>query len=944
MELQDAAGQHFAGTCTGLLLRFVEAKAGADAVADVVRTAGVTRSIDDLNDDTKWLSYAEFRALLEAAAALLGGPRPFDDLHELSLVGGNMPEATEMLQALGSPGVLFKAVEDGNGIMSVITGAGLVHEVSSTEFLLGYRFLEGFEPFPAFCSFTTGLNGMTPKLFGLGIDHLEEERCVFRGDDHCVVRIRWQDANEESELELLRMKLALAESRAEAFRETVTGLVSDDDLETILQRAVTSAARAMRAPAFVLALEPLPWRSQRVFGHGMDAEQAEKVAAAILEERDLGVPAFVVDVASNKRSYGKLVAVDPLGNISEVDLPVLRAYGRLAATALDSATALEESRRQAASARALLALSRELAEVTTTEQMAANVARATPLVVDCDTAAVAMVDPDGVARVRGLFGLSSDLEHYVLGVEFPVDPELGFEFLIERRETASGDTRAVLEAVGCEALANIPVIIDGAPSAYLVVGVREDAARLTDNPELNDQLRGLAGQVSTALQNSRLLDQIRHQALHDALTGLPNRALVLDRAEHLLARTRRTHTSVAALFIDLDGFKDVNDTLGHAAGDQLLKSFANRLTAALRESDTIARLGGDEFVVLTEGGSLDAGPELVAQRVLDVLQEPFFVDGREAPLRVGASIGIAVGDRATAGELLRDADVALYEAKAAGKGCYVLFAPEMHTAVTDRLTLEMDLRGAIDRGEFFLVYQPIFDLRNETITGAEALIRWQHPERGVVRPDLFIPLLEDSGMIEEVGRWVLQEATRQTAEWHAAGNDLYISVNVSARQLEHDRLVDDVRQALEASGLPATSLIVEITETTIMRDAQGTVKRLTKLKELGVRVAIDDFGTGYSSLAYLQQFPVDALKIDRSFINAIADSPESGALIHTLVQLGKTLGLETLAEGIEDRHQMDRLQLESCDSGQGFLFARPLSPDDLERFLAESRSAATPVG
>jgi EAL domain-containing protein (putative c-di-GMP-specific phosphodiesterase class I) len=275
----------------------------------------------------------------------------------------------------------------------------------------------------------------------------------------------------------------------------------------------------------------------------------------------------------------------------------------------------------------------------------------------------------------------------------------------------------------------------------------------------------------------------------------------------------------------------------------------------------------------------------------------------------------------------------------------MIFAPEMQTAVRDRLELEMDLRAALDLDQYFLVYQPIFDLRSGNITGVEALLRWSHPERGIVQPNDFIPLLEETGLIVDVGSWVLSEACRQTAVWHSLGHTIDISVNVSARQMESDRLITDVATALALTGIDPGCLTIEITETTIMRDADATAVRLHLLKALGVRVAIDDFGTGYSSLAYLRQFPVDALKIDRSFINAIADSTEAGALIHTLVNLGKALGLETLAEGIEDRHQFNRLRNEDCDSGQGFLFARPLSPEALmdvlsdagasDRFLAE---------
>jgi diguanylate cyclase (GGDEF)-like protein len=433
--------------------------------------------------------------------------------------------------------------------------------------------------------------------------------------------------------------------------------------------------------------------------------------------------------------------------------------------------------------------------------------------------------------------------------------------------------------------------------------------------------------------------ELRHQSLHDALTGLPNRVLALDRAEQMLARARRQQIPVAALYIDIDGFKHVNDTFGHAAGDELLRTVATRLQGVVREGDTAARLSGDEFVVLVEGSALDAGPELVAERLLEVLRRPYEMDGQMVrQLSLTASIGIALGERANAAELLSDADVALYEAKAAGKNRYMLFQSSMQTAARDRLTLEMDLAEALEQHQLFLQYQPTFDLQSERVIGVEALIRWNHPTRGVIAPIEFIPIAEESGLIVPIGRWVLQEACMQAAHWYGDGHRIGMAVNVSGRQLDHDELIEDVRNALADSGLDPTTLTLEITETTLMRDAEATAKRLHMLKQLGVRIAIDDFGTGYSSLAYLRQFPVDALKIDRSFISGIAGSKGSAALIHTLVQLGKTLDIETLAEGIEEQSQLETLQREHCDHGQGFLFSRPLNVDAVEKFLDADRS------
>jgi diguanylate cyclase (GGDEF)-like protein len=435
--------------------------------------------------------------------------------------------------------------------------------------------------------------------------------------------------------------------------------------------------------------------------------------------------------------------------------------------------------------------------------------------------------------------------------------------------------------------------------------------------------------------------ELRHQANHDALTGLPNRVLALDRAEQMLARARRGQLPIAALYLDVDGFKQLNDTFGHTAGDEFLQVVAERLQTVIRESDTVARLNGDEFVVLLDSSTLDAGPQMVAERILEVVREPYEVDpafGRQLSLTV--SIGVAYGLRGNAETLLADADVALNVAKSSGKNRYVVFQSGMQTAAQDRLRLEMDLGLALENDELFLVYQPTFDLQSERTVGAEALLRWRHPIRGLIAPDAFIPIAEDSGLILPIGLWVLDRACRQAARWRQQGHELGMSVNVSAVQLEDDEFVLDVQRALDGSGLEPSALTLEITETTLMRDADATARRLEALKEVGVRIAIDDFGTGYSSLAYLRQFPVDSLKIDRSFIRGIAGSSQSVALIHTLVRLGKTLSLETLAEGIEDRDQLHALQLQECDYGQGYLFARPLEVEELEQFLdAQDRRA-----
>jgi len=433
---------------------------------------------------------------------------------------------------------------------------------------------------------------------------------------------------------------------------------------------------------------------------------------------------------------------------------------------------------------------------------------------------------------------------------------------------------------------------------------------------------------------TRREEELAFLATHDPLTGLPNRTLILDRVEQMLARSSRSQTPVAALFIDLDNFKSINDTLGHGVGDELLQAVTARLKAVVRQADALGRLGGDEFVVIAEELSMDAGPELVAERLLTALEPPFKLGpNEEICLTVSASIGIAAGERTSAGDLLRDADIAMYRAKWDGRNRYAVFETGMQDTVQNRMELEMDLREALGNDEFVLAYQPTLDLSNMRPTGVEALIRWQHPVRGLVQPDAFIPLLEETGLITEIGRWVLREACRQAAAWHRVGHPITMAVNVSGRQLDTDELTVDIEEALAQSGLEPAALTIEITETTLMRNVEETAGRLAAIKELGVRIAIDDFGTGYSSLAHLQRFPVDALKIDRSFIAGLKHNKEGETLIHTLVQLGKALSIETFAEGIEQQQELSLLRAEDCDSGQGFLFARPMDAAAAETFF-----------
>jgi diguanylate cyclase (GGDEF)-like protein len=923
-------GRDFGGLYVRLLLELVEWQLGQSGVTAVLTAAGDGRPVEVLSDDATWHSYQQFRRLLTAASECLGSPEELLRVGDLPTVGaGSKPEVTALYQAFGSPMEMTLSV--GDGAMSPAVSMS-TEVLGPTDLVVRYELVDGLEPFVELCRFLAGLAPLSCRIFGIQPE-VSIIGCVHDGDEVCATRLVWDETVDLSgQLEFTRFQLGVAESRLEFLQRTVGDIVSTDDLDTVMGRIVEAAGRSMTATGFVLEVKDPTRGGARLYAHGVDRD----LVTGVVELADAGrEDCLIVDVASGQRTFGRFIVVEPAGG-GHFGQPALQSYARLAATALESAFALEEARRHAAMSRALLELSTSLAELSTPGELATRLVQAMPAVIDCDCALVMLVR-DGVARVAAHYGFESEDPDQLNAFEGLLRQHDLADVVVRSLTAPSPRTKPIMEAAGLHAMAAAPILLDGVLIGVLVAGVRSEAHRIEADPFVAERFKGLAGHAAVALRNSRLVDQIRYQSLHDPLTDLPNRALILDRAGQMMARAERNRHTAAVLFIDLDGFKEVNDTLGHGSGDELLQQVSGRLSAVARRSDTVGRIGGDEFVVLVEDAVQDVGVEAVAQRMLDVLGEPFQLSSRERPIAVQASIGIAIGEKCTASEMLRDADIALYAAKAAGKGCYRVFAPEMQEEIWLRAELSEALAGALERDEFYLVYQPILDLDAETTTGVEALLRWNHPDRGLITPDEFIPLLEQSGHIVEVGKWVIDQACRQAAEWHREGLQIDMSVNASIRQLERADFPAHIAGALHSTGLPPRSLIVEITETAIMRDTDSTVAVLHQLKKLGVRVAIDDFGTGYSSLAYLRQFPVDALKIDRSFIATMTETPAAGQLIHTLVQLGKALQLETLAEGIEHHNQLERLQVEGCASGQGYMFSAPLPATEVTEFLRRQR-------
>jgi len=434
--------------------------------------------------------------------------------------------------------------------------------------------------------------------------------------------------------------------------------------------------------------------------------------------------------------------------------------------------------------------------------------------------------------------------------------------------------------------------------------------------------------------------KMEHLAQHDFLTGLPNRLLFHDRLSQAIAYAKRNSIKLAVLFLDLDNFKHINDSLGHAVGDKLLESVASRLVSQVRQSDTVSRLGGDEFVVLVLEDTLAEHATIIAEKILHALAEPHHLAGHE--LHIATSIGISLfpADGDNAEELLKNADAAMYHAKKRGKGNYQLFNSVMNALAVERQTTEVELRRAVARNEFLVHYQPKVDLASGRVTGAEALVRWAHPDKGMVFPEAFIPIAEESGLIIAVGNMVLREACRQAKAWLDQGMPPFsIAVNVSALEFRNKQFVANLREVLADTGLEARFLQIELTESVLMRNVESSSAILQELKHIGVQLAVDDFGTGYSSLSYLSQFPIDVLKIDQSFVQNISANKDNGIIVNAVIGMGASLRQRVVAEGVETQEQLSFLNQHHCAEGQGYLFSAPVSAEEFGRYFRANAAA-----
>ena len=788
----------------------------------------------------------------------------------------------------------------------------------------------------------------------------------------------------ETRIAQLRSQLEQMSERLEGVFSTAAELLGEEDIDTLLARITSRAAHAVSAPKYLLVVRTSPEAPVQLHHHGFEDVEAQVLANELWRDvpDDGGGSRLIVDIASSRRRYGRLAAVFPPGvRYFESERRMLALYAGYAATALDVVTALDEARASDATRRALLEFSGALAHLTSTDAVAQLLADSATSVLGCDHATVMLWDGARsalVVRARTAWPISPGAPVGAPRASVPDQPpapgstpgtDAGDEanrladaltiedtplmgHLMETRSIVVIDRftqdpvlRQILDRTGTEASVVAPLI---AADEFLgVVAANFVTPRppsVTRGRDLHERLSGLADQAAMSLQNARLLERISHMAWHDVLTGLPNRRLLEDRVRQELARARRAGEGLCMFFIDLDQFKRVNDTMGHATGDELIRQVGQRLCETVRRQDTVARLGGDEFAVLLPGLSDREAVEQLAQRSLEALHAPYDVFGRE--VRASGSIGVALAPQhgTTYDELLNHADEAMYRSKALGRDTFHLYAQDDAPA-TGEVDLEDELRTALELGEFFLLYQPYIDLKTTQVVGVEALVRWRHPRRGVLEPEAFIPVAESSNLIVALDTWVLEEACQQLRRWaDASMPPLRLSVNLASRDLANPELFENVRHSLAGARLDPSLLELEITQRVVLDETGVAPRNIEQLRRLGVRFSIDDFGTGNSSMSRIGSFPVSTLKIDESFVQVLGPEAESSSLVAAIISMAHRLGLDVVAEGVETSNQSKVLLQRGCTTAQGFFFSPPLLPGDVERMLEGTEALAGQAG
>jgi diguanylate cyclase (GGDEF)-like protein len=926
-----------------MTLAYVRRAVGDDAVAEVLNRAGVSADDPRLATEEEWVPLGMAAAIAAAAADICREPAIGQRIGDQYFLHHQNNGVSNFLLAEGTPAAALDLAVSFASRMSASRQFHIV-ETSDTRAIIEGRPGVATGPSRFFCEMAATYFGRIPSMFGAP-SSVVHGRCIDAGDPCCELVVRWDRPVEllAEDAELRRGIADEAIARFEDFQAMSAELAEADDVHTVLERVVRRLSIAVMAPRFLISVEPRVGDQVEVASVGFDDTAAVGAASAALwagTTTDTTGLVLSAPIASAHRHYGYLAAYLPDDAVQlHIDERLLHAYAGHATSAVERAVSIEDARRSHQTATALLALAGSLAAATTVEDVCRQLAAAVPDVAGSDVGAVWLWDaPSGTFRLHGW------TESWLT----PVRREIRAEELLALAHIAD-DPRpivldvhdedplicSILEEWGVHEGYAAPILLRGEFLGFVTAASTTPTATDAARAWVLERLGALADHASTALDSSMLLEQIRHQALHDALTGLPNRSLAETRAQEALAAARRSGDGVALLFVDLDRFKNVNDTLGHSAGDELIRQVAGRLAACVGTNGIVARLGGDEFFVLLPSVHAAATAVAVADAIIESVRQPFEVSGR--PLYISASVGIACypdhgPDYMT---LMRHADAAMYQAKAYGRSTYAVHTDGFSTERRARLQLESELHLALERDELVVHYQPQVDLLTDRVVGVEALVRWQHPTHGLVGPDAFLSIAEDSGVIVDIDAWVRRRALTQAKVWCDAGLELRMALNLSTRDLRKPDIVDDLRGVIESVGVRADLVELEITDRVVMSN-DDLPQVMDHLRTLGTRLAIDDFGTGNSVLSRLQHCPVDVLKIDRTFINELHGEHADARLVNALISMAHALGLSVVGEGVETEVQADILRRYGCDVGQGFLWSRAVLADQIEELVART--------
>ncbi|MEP6659567.1 MAG: EAL domain-containing protein [Acidimicrobiales bacterium] len=944
-----ASQRQIKGALAKMVLSYVRRVLGQDAVDAVLAAACDEEAIGPLLAPGSWISTTETLRIAAEAARICGeeniGRRTGEEMMRVSRERGTI----DVVRASGSVAAALATTVNLGTKMS----SGRVYELTEVgdgHATIVAKYVLPADASPFYCGQAAGYYGLVPDVFGYaGV--IAEPECMCRGDARCVYKLRWSMQADGAHVaaDEIAASRDRADSLIERFEQVHTmaaELANAENVDTVLARVADRAGIAIHAPRYLLAARTHEAGRLHIHHKGFDEDLVAGFAGQLLAgELVEHEGRLIADIASGGRVYGRLAALYPRGSsVSEAEKRLLSAYARHAAAALDAVASLEAARRDRDMAQALLALAQSLAVVSTRHDVACRVAAAVPAVVLCEQAGVWLWDD-----VEGCLRLAAESpservseERRVLHTgETPGLAELvrhPTAVVIEGLEMAGPTMRILMEENGVRRCFVVPIMARGGFLGVVAAGFLPDEGAdevPVTKAELLARLGGLADHAATALDNADLITRVREQALRDALTGLPNRRLMEERAQQALLQIGRTGRRVSFLFVDLDRFKNINDTLGHEVGDELIRQVADRLQQSLRASDTLARLGGDEFVVMLPDIVSSADADVVAEAILQLFKRPFCIG--EGEIFVTCSIGVAIApdhghDYTT---LLRHADAAMYEAKQAGRNITVVYTPAATTSQPRKLELESDLHTAVERGELHVLYQPQIDLRTSRVVGVEALVRWDHPELGRLAPDRFIPMAEESGLIAGIDDWVRDTAFRQARTWLDSGIRLRMAVNLSTRVLRDSKLAENVAEQLAECHLDPDQIELEITDRVVM-DEHELGLALARLCDVGVRLAIDDFGTGSSVLGRLQGCPIDTLKIDRSFVSAINVNRSGAPIVTALLSMAEALSLDVVAEGVETDAQAQFLRGAGCQLAQGFLFSRPIEASEVEALIASS--------